>query len=271
MSHNCCQRTWKARIKSLETESLKRHWVMAWNMNFSVQRDKKEEEEVQTQLSYFFNGKHGIIEIVPPFFRCPCFPGWNSLLHFQQMTHWGYWTILLVIVAQWVWGSCWYSLYRGFLLTNLRLNWSALWPRKHKEHCRLLKCTCSSKMNCDDPPTCVFVNTLTSVQLGSNPVNSFVIPSCDTFSHHIRIVQLKWCIFIFIIYHPFQSPLVWTIMCVHTGGSSSSLDRWHLGTPPSSLTWTVDLTVSHNCRVITEITSSVTCIYDCHGFITWYR
>lgn len=37
-----------------------------WNVHFSVQKDKKEEGGVLTQLSYFFNGKHNIIKIMSP-------------------------------------------------------------------------------------------------------------------------------------------------------------------------------------------------------------
>lgn len=89
MNHNSHQNTrTRKKTETFETEKLRRHRALAWNVHFSVQKDKKEEGGVLTQLSYFiFNGKHGIIEIAPPSF-VPVFPveKKKSLLHFQQMT-----------------------------------------------------------------------------------------------------------------------------------------------------------------------------------------
>ncbi len=80
---------------------------------------------------------------------------------------------------------------------------------------------------------CVFVNTLTSVQVGSNLVKSFVIPSCDT-SCDIRIVQFLRRIFIVevhslgFIFIYFNRSIFLSILrdcvCVHTRGSLSSVD-----------------------------------------------
>lgn len=44
-------------------ETQKRHTASAWNVHFSVAKNKKEEGGVQTQLYYFFQWKHAIIKI----------------------------------------------------------------------------------------------------------------------------------------------------------------------------------------------------------------
>lgn len=104
-SQQSSKHTNKKKTETFETEKLRRHRALAWNVHFSVQKVKKEEGGVLTQLSYFiFNGKHGIIEIAPPSF-VPVFPV-EKKNHFYISSKWPADVIeLLVIVIQLVWGS----------------------------------------------------------------------------------------------------------------------------------------------------------------------
>lgn len=86
---------------------------------------------------------------------------------------------------------------------------------------------------------CVFVNTLTSVRLGSNPVKSFLIPSRDMSCNNRRVHFRRSVTQFFFNLSFYQSP---NFDKFHIFARTSDNDR-HLSAAPSSLTWTVDLTV----------------------------
>lgn len=124
------------------SETLRRHGGSGWNVHFSVQKAKKEEGGVLIQLSYFFQWniprhRNSLSSFVPPFL-CPCFLSIKSLLHFQQMTRWGYWTTLLVIEAKWVWGNGSYSLcWSVYWSTRGLITFPCHWKRKKEYKIKL--------------------------------------------------------------------------------------------------------------------------------------
>lgn len=119
VNHNSHQNTWQAKNENTGNGNTETSPSISSKRALlcSKGQERGRKSASSAFLFFFFNGKHRIIENVPPLCLCPCFPCRKSLLHFQQMTPWGYWTTLLVSVTQRVRGVGWYS-----------LCWSVYWP-----------------------------------------------------------------------------------------------------------------------------------------------